>query len=86
MIPARITPRANSAAYGSSSTQGNLRRLTGGSMNSIVINLIADAIEIYGVDIRPLRETFHKSAINYGDCVVLYFYHAEHIRRTVWVK
>jgi len=54
--------------------------------NRIVINLIADALELYGVDIRPFRETFHKSVVNYGHCVVLYFYNSGSIRRMVYVR
>jgi len=55
-------------------------------MNIIVINLIADALELYGPDIRPQRETFHKSVINYGSSVTLFFYHLNNIRQVTYVR
>jgi hypothetical protein len=54
-------------------------------MNIIVINLIADALDLYGPDIRPYRETFHKSVINYGSCVTLFFYTGDKLRRVTYV-
>ncbi len=53
--------------------------------NRIVINLIADALELYGPDIRPYRETFHKSVINYGSCVALFFYTGDKLRLVTYV-
>lgn len=54
-------------------------------MSIIVINLIADAIELYGIGISPYRATYHKSVINYGDQVTLFFYHNKHIRQVTHV-
>lgn len=53
-------------------------------MSRIVIDLIAGALEQYGPDITPARGTFHRSVINYGAVIVLFFYHYDKIRQVTY--